>query len=48
MEALKEEYHENLKKKEDEIHTLQDDVRTLKRTTDGLKVIVTKTLSSLW
>ena len=48
MEALKKEYHANLKKKEDEIHALQDDVRTLKHTTDGLKVIVTEALSSLW
>ena len=47
MEALKEEYRANLKK-EDDIHALQDDVRTLKCATDRLKVIVTEGLSSLW
>ena len=48
MEALKEEYDANLKKKDDDIHALQDDIRTLKCTTDRLKVIVTEALSSLW
>ena len=48
MEALKEEYRADLKKKEDDIHALQDDVRNLKRTADRLKVIVTEALSSPW
>ena len=48
MEALKEEYIADLKKKEDDIHALQDDVRNLKRTADRLKVIVTEALSSPW